>query len=70
MDRAFSTHGYEIITENLKRKEEKAAMGDLAVCGKIINRILRKEGVRFWSGFIWLRKCMALVNTVMNLRIT
>jgi hypothetical protein len=52
------------------RKEEKADMGDLAVCGKIINRILRKQGVMFGSGFIWLRKCMALVNTVMNLRIT
>jgi hypothetical protein len=44
-------------------------LGDLNVDVKIIlDWILEKQGVKMWTGFIWLRtgQWQALMNTTMN----
>jgi hypothetical protein len=48
---------YDILSNCRERLEKRNYMGDLEVDGKMtLDRILRKEGVRIWTGFNWLRR--------------
>jgi hypothetical protein len=42
-------NAYKILIGNPKH------LGDLDVDGRILNWILKKQNMRMWTGFIWLR---------------